>query len=184
MQLLAVSDDHGCCMLKVKMLEMHGLLWIVSSDTRGRILIWNYDRENNHLKHVQTEQVHQSGINGLDVWVEPSASKVTIATGGDDNALHWREYSLHGLAWHMDKKASKLTGHAGMISGVKFDQGPFLLWSVSLDQRMNGWQLLASKSGSLDWHLQESDYVDIADVSCILVLEGYVIREFISSADQ
>ncbi|RKP25885.1 hypothetical protein SYNPS1DRAFT_28390 [Syncephalis pseudoplumigaleata] len=167
---LAQSDAHQQCILSCAMAWMHGHPLLVTGATNGSVYVWDLTsvllhaykdacsgehaaRMHSAVGHLQpalkVPLVHQSGVNCLDVRVQPSDGTITIATGGDDNALNVIE-----LAATMDHPRQLLevkritrepNAHASALQGCRFlpssTNHAVVMVTVAWDLRLQWWQL-------------------------------------------
>ncbi|KAM0789659.1 hypothetical protein ACM66B_000461 [Microbotryomycetes sp. NB124-2] len=91
------------------------------------------------LPRVLSRQVHQSGINGLDVWHD-DATEFVIASSGDDNAIHVGTYRAIGGDVNLVKASVQASAHASTIQGLKFVARDFIV-SSAVDQRVNVYRI-------------------------------------------
>ncbi|KAK4054285.1 WD repeat-containing protein 6 [Microbotryomycetes sp. JL221] len=119
------------------------------------------------LKPNLTDQIHQSGINGLDVLVEQrqDTALMSVVSSGDDNAIH-----LQRISWRQSseletiQKITKSSAHASTIQGLAFVSRNVVV-SSSVDQRVNVYDVtsdqLVIRHGSLS---------SVADCSAMCVV--------------
>ena len=179
-RLLHESNAHESCVLSSQFLNLSETAapLIISVDTKGYLLVWSFDPNSRTapLKRLAQVKVHQSGINALAAHFDAKSELMTVLTGGDDNALVWTQFQVNfsnGTSLQVEFKGQSYfqAAHSSIITSVCFlGNNPLKFASTSIDQRLNLWEL---EDGG--WKLKTSRFVDVADVSSLVIDSRYVL---------
>ncbi|UNI23477.1 WD repeat-containing protein 6 [Purpureocillium takamizusanense] len=160
----------GACLTQVRHLGVcGGNGWIMTASTDGHLALWREDLINAQGNITRTwvlmeaARVHQSSIKSLDMARGRGGDDgFCVVTGGDDNAL--------GVATVMRKGGGGFTlaergivrrAHAAAINGVVAltaagdgddddDEDGITVVSVSNDQRVRAWRIVAAAAAAAD----------------------------------
>jgi len=119
--------------------------YLICFGTDGKLLKWKFNIDESSkgcVEFQKIENLHQSGINGVDVWEESTNSgKYLIATVGDDTRISVLQLDLNINEIETSSNIIKLDmAHASNIVDCKFLTRD-LLSSVAKDQRMVIWKI-------------------------------------------
>ena len=134
------------CIKRLKVIEENNLVsYLVCFGTDGKLLKWRLNLEENSKTFSEFEKIdlHQSGINGVDVWEDlPNSGRYSIATVGDDARISVIEFDLNTRKESAENiKIIKLDmAHASNVVDCKFLKKD-VFSSVSKDQRMIIWKI-------------------------------------------
>ncbi|XP_058856500.1 WD repeat-containing protein 6-like [Acipenser ruthenus] len=183
--LLAEWFHHQRCVLKVTSFT-HWLgqqqesrrVFLCSAATDGSIAFWDITEavEGGSLEEdggapqrkglgspFLTVQLHQSGVNSLDILETETPGRYLLASGGDDGSLQvcrvCVESSVAVASVRISARFAVLSAHAALLTGLRF-LTPDLLVSASVDQRVALWRL--GRAG-LSW--QGARFCHVADVA-------------------
>lgn len=134
---LCQSVFYGRCILNVYHFEYDNHNYLVSMATDGLLVFWALDNFKEESIPLLKVHHHDSGINSFDVIFKES-DKLTIATGGDDQAIVISEYNLqkngNGLEISVLKTIKFPDKHTAQVNGIKFSTDKNYLYSASVDQ--------------------------------------------------
>ncbi|KAI9094362.1 WD40-repeat-containing domain protein [Phlyctochytrium arcticum] len=187
-QLLAMSNIHGRCVLKTRLLQVEGTegaaILLVSGGTDGVLNVWDCTRLGAEVSEgavpsavvdlgqpLCSHRSHQSGINALDVRQltrNSSEPVIQIVSGGDDNAISASYIRLKvgrsGAEMVSQSLAVVPAPHSSGVTGLRAVKDDMFL-TTSVDQRLNLWMMNSSDPSVLRIELVNSTYLDIADLS-------------------
>ncbi|ODQ48236.1 hypothetical protein PICMEDRAFT_16046 [Pichia membranifaciens NRRL Y-2026] len=189
-------DDYymKCCIFHAKFLSLNGKLYILIGSTNGHITLYNVQTniEDRYItldvevcgkvrlqektptadpkpsklgKWTINQQMHQSSIKALEL-IQVSPDKVTVLTGGDDNALIVSKLqSVEGTeVVTVDVKSFNPSAASSTITTIKaVDQNTVLVGAV--DQSLRLWDIRS------DLKLVEDNYTTVADTGCAEIVD-------------
>jgi hypothetical protein len=134
--LLAESSHHDHCVLCVRLLAVNCRCWLFSVGTDGRLMVWDItmcaESDDGDLGDpLMQVQLHQSGINALDIRnhngelhvhfvtsiLQLFLDLVDLTCGGDDTALTFVRLQLDPLQPIVVHRAIFERAHAAQITG-------------------------------------------------------------------
>ncbi|XP_050718661.1 uncharacterized protein LOC126999789 [Eriocheir sinensis] len=152
----------GSCLLSVARLGGLTRAVLVTCSTRGQVTFWDLQdtvewvsqhtapqEEATPLSHsppqprqLTTVAAHQSGINSITFHHHRDPTRITMATGGDDNKISvWEVVVVEensGVEVVVTERCC-VFGHASQVSGLAWLSAEHLL-STSIDQRLTVWK--------------------------------------------
>ncbi|VVC88065.1 unnamed protein product [Leptidea sinapis] len=148
---------HDTCILKTKTVNISNRTVLISCTSRGIISVFD---EKTLDKPIFSTMVHSSGINSLAIKVI-SESRLLIATGGDDNAIHVNILDLGEC--RVVSTWSSTNSHCSQVTGLVFADE--YLISSSIDQRVTMWRVCVAEHVGCEYIQQV--YSDVADIQGI-----------------
>lgn len=134
---LSQSVFYGRCILNVYHFVYHNENYLITMATDGLLVFWTLDDFNDESVPFLKMQHHDSGINAFDA-IFDGTNHLTIATGGDDQAIAISEFDLQKNENNSQisvKKTIKFQDkHTAQVNGIKFSTDKKYLYSASVDQ--------------------------------------------------
>ena len=118
--LLINKFSYPKCLIGIRHLNYELKSYNLCYGTDGSLLIWNLDLDpkDEQAEPIKFENIHQSGINSIDVWHDEGSSKFLVVSGGDDTSIRITELNLANFT-SLSAVGNDMA-HASAIVGVKF----------------------------------------------------------------
>ncbi|XP_026464303.1 WD repeat-containing protein 6-like, partial [Ctenocephalides felis] len=181
---LITSKMTGKCILSVHTIKKTDpdCIIILTTDTEGKIKIWSLFNKGNdvssqclsdtyNLQSITNWKSHENGINSCDI-KKLGADTYIMATGGDDNALILRLFTIYEEINSF--KAENIstweikTAHCAQISGVIiFNE--FVI-TTSIDQRISLFEWTANTKEGIQCNYLYQRLTTVADIKGICII--------------
>jgi WD40 repeat protein len=162
--IISQSSYHLRCVQKTCLFSINGLLYLLSGDTSGILVLWHIINGQLSIP-LQTWKAHQSGIKALDILI--TNLLVKVASGGDDGSISVLELTITKQAVQSSLKVFTAANWSS-VTGISFLTNTKLI-TVSIDQYIKQFDF------SQGFVLQSEKLIDVPDVGDMAVLGNCVV---------
>ncbi|KAJ2048832.1 WD repeat-containing protein 6 [Coemansia sp. S16] len=179
-QFTCVAEDlartHACCILSLSAVTIDNRCLLFSGATNGELLIWDITSDDVDIGPpvLVLSDLHQSGVNALDVR-KLDESRILVISGGDDSSVAICTITIAGNKLSSSCICRYVDTHASSVQCVGFIDDNMAV-SVSTDQRLVAWSIaLEHSKGTHSLNMLQMACIQVADPSALSLLNGIVV---------